>query len=864
MATQSYTVTIQVNSQGGTVVVENFNKMAQGASKAQGAVFGLRRAFAALGIGLGVREMIQMVDSVTELKNRMSLLSQSTANTGAITHDLFQIAKDTRSEFDVTAKVYTRMALAARTLGVSQADLLSVTRSLNQAVILSGSNSREAANGLIQLSQAIASNRLGGDELRSVLEQLPLVADIIGVKLKKMGLAINGTRGEVRQLGFEGKITADIIIQAFLEMKDVLEEQFKNTIPTIGQAFTYLTTSLVEFVSGANEATGGAALLAQAIKLLADNLTLVADVIALVTLRWVSLSALSIGVAFVKWVVQIRTAAITLSTVASVLGGWITLAVIAIGVIYELSKAFLGLNLFGIGSAGGVGPADAIKEANDALKDSGTIAKDTAAKVVPLANEVKRLAEEYKKLDSEWFLSKSQKTRVDELKKLLPEKVKALQEAQHPPTKLAPPPTADERKGMDTYANIVRKLTEENAAFTRTLGMSNRERAIEVKLTELNLKLKKGFTPTQREFVRGLLEEQATLKDVAAIYDEVRGPVDDYTQKMKALNRARTLHPDIITLEKKFQKELEYTIKLLDTRTDAIAGIQRAELKAMQSITDHAANAEAAWNNAHGAAVDYAKAVDGINQLLIQNKISQEDANRALVDARISYLDTLHTTEAGAERALLRIRQEVTDSAKTMEDALVNAFHNAESALEDLILTGENGFKDVAKALQKDLLHWAVNGAIGSVGGFIGSQLGIEIPGLGKTTGGTPEQQMATAADTFSKAVDRFAFTSGVSGLGGSTSGTSWLQDAGATVAGWLPSWAGSSGTPEKPAAAPDMSGGFTGVNPDGSGYSGYTPPQTQIVYNVTTPDANSFQRSQNQILARQSAAQQRAMRRNG
>ena len=64
---------------------------------------------------------------------------------------------------------------------------------------MSGATTQESRAALIQLGQAVASNRLGGDELRSILEQLPLVADYIAQEMTRMGQFGNVTRGEDRK-----------------------------------------------------------------------------------------------------------------------------------------------------------------------------------------------------------------------------------------------------------------------------------------------------------------------------------------------------------------------------------------------------------------------------------------------------------------------------------------------------------------------------------------------------------------------------------------------------------------------------------------------------------------------------------------
>lgn len=225
----------------------------------------LRNVFAVVGIAATIRQLTSLADAYTTIQNRLRTVVPNQAQLGTVTEQLFEVSNRTRSSFAATAEVYARVGLAARDLGVSQRELIQFTESLNQAVILSGASAVEAQAGLIQLSQGLASGALRGDELRSVLEQLPTVADVIA---QSLGV----TRGQLRDLGAEGAITADIVLTAFEQAADSLDEQFGRTIPTISQAFQVLNNEIVRFVGNADTASGTSALLAISIQNIAQNL----------------------------------------------------------------------------------------------------------------------------------------------------------------------------------------------------------------------------------------------------------------------------------------------------------------------------------------------------------------------------------------------------------------------------------------------------------------------------------------------------------------------------------------------------------------------------------------------------------------
>lgn len=224
----------------------------------------LKNTVSALGVSFGIRQLQQVVDTYTNIQNRLKLVTDGTAQLIGVTEELFEISNSTRQSFESTAEVYARTALATKELGLSQRETLDFTKSLNQAVVLSGASATESAAGLIQLSQGLASGTLRGDELRSVLEQLPAVADVIA-----KGLGV--TRGELRKMGEEGRITADQVINAFADAREELNDKFGQTVPTIGQSFVVLRNEVIQFVGEMDKASGASSRLAGLILTMADN-----------------------------------------------------------------------------------------------------------------------------------------------------------------------------------------------------------------------------------------------------------------------------------------------------------------------------------------------------------------------------------------------------------------------------------------------------------------------------------------------------------------------------------------------------------------------------------------------------------------
>lgn len=241
-------VEVVVTERGSRVVRRSMEDIGTAARRTDDAVTLLRRSLGLIASYAGLNEIRRLIDTYTNLQNRLRQVTNGTGNLAAVTNELFEIANRTRSAYEGTATLYGRVALATKELGISQRELLTFTERVNQAIILSGANAQEASAGLIQFSQGLASGTLRGDELRSVLEQLPAVADVIAKHLKV-------TRGELRQMGADGKITTDIILAAFREA-DYITAQFAKTVPTLGQAFQVAGNQFMRFLGQLDESLG--------------------------------------------------------------------------------------------------------------------------------------------------------------------------------------------------------------------------------------------------------------------------------------------------------------------------------------------------------------------------------------------------------------------------------------------------------------------------------------------------------------------------------------------------------------------------------------------------------------------------------
>lgn len=226
--------------------------------RARQAAAGFGAVLGALGVAFAARAYVQATDSLKLYESQLRLVTDSAEELEQVQGRLFELAQSTRSELGSTVQLYARLARSSDQLGASQDQLLTVAQAVNQAIQISGATSAEASAGVIQFAQGLASGALRGDELRSVLEQLPRLAQAIA---EGMGVTI----GQLRELGQEGELSATAVINALLNQADTLQGEFSRVERTVGQALTQLQNDLLATVGEIDDTTAASDELIEAI-----------------------------------------------------------------------------------------------------------------------------------------------------------------------------------------------------------------------------------------------------------------------------------------------------------------------------------------------------------------------------------------------------------------------------------------------------------------------------------------------------------------------------------------------------------------------------------------------------------------------
>ena len=233
----------------------------------------VRGAAALVGVGLSAQAILQSADAYTVLQNKLQNVSDSERQVTELTNELFNVANKTRTPVQETAQAFTRFDMALKNLGGSQEESLRLTETVNKMLTVSGATATEAGSALLQLSQAFNKGKLDGDEFRSVMELMPNAADAIA---KKLGV----TRGELLKLAPQGKITAQVMREAFADIANEVDNKFGKTTKTLSQAMTVLKNNATQTFGEINKQLGITSALSKAIIFLGENMKALAVVLA--------------------------------------------------------------------------------------------------------------------------------------------------------------------------------------------------------------------------------------------------------------------------------------------------------------------------------------------------------------------------------------------------------------------------------------------------------------------------------------------------------------------------------------------------------------------------------------------------------
>lgn len=245
-------------------------KLPGAAGRAESSANRMGASFAKLGgilaSAISIREIARASEQYVNMTNRLRLVTEGSEQLAYAQEAVMRAAQQTYQPLETTAEVYQRIAQNANALGLSFSEVEAITKTVSRTIALSGADTQAAAGAMRQFGQALASGSLRGDELNSILEGTPALAQAVA-----RGLGV--TTGELRAMGAEGELTAAKIIAALQSQEAAVEEMSRTMNVTAGQAMVTFGNALVGIVGKLDEASGASRGFASAVLDLSGALT---------------------------------------------------------------------------------------------------------------------------------------------------------------------------------------------------------------------------------------------------------------------------------------------------------------------------------------------------------------------------------------------------------------------------------------------------------------------------------------------------------------------------------------------------------------------------------------------------------------
>ena len=244
-------------------------------------------------VGLkGLQSLLSLSDEMASTTARLDMMNDGLQTTAELNQMIFDSAQRSRGAYQDTADMVAKLGNLAGDAFGSTAEIVAFAEQINKQMTLSGASNTAKDAAMLQLTQAMSSGVLRGEELNSILEQTPTIAKTIA---EYLGV----TTGEMRELASEGAITAEVVKNAMFAAADETNAKFAEMPMTWGQVWTQMQNTALMAIQP----------ILSALNWLANNLDVVAPIVV------------TLGAAFVVFLVaanwiKITTAATTFLTTA--------------------------------------------------------------------------------------------------------------------------------------------------------------------------------------------------------------------------------------------------------------------------------------------------------------------------------------------------------------------------------------------------------------------------------------------------------------------------------------------------------------------------------------------------------------------
>lgn len=201
----------------------------------------IKRAVAAYVSIQTVGKALNISDELVQTTSRLNMMNDGVQTTAELVNMVYAAAQDARGSFSQMADVVARFGNNAKDAFSSSEEVVAFADLIQKQMTIAGASTQEAANAELQLSQALGSGVLRGDELNSIFEQAPNliqnIADYLDVPI-----------GKIREMAADGELSADVVKAAIFSAADDINSKFNEMPMTWGQIWQSMqNTALIAF-----------------------------------------------------------------------------------------------------------------------------------------------------------------------------------------------------------------------------------------------------------------------------------------------------------------------------------------------------------------------------------------------------------------------------------------------------------------------------------------------------------------------------------------------------------------------------------------------------------------------------------------
>ena len=179
----------------------------------------------------GVSSIFNLSDTIAQTTARLDRMNDGLQTTSELNQMIYESAQRSRGAYQATADMVSKFGTLAGEAFDSSAEVVAFAEQINKQIALAGASTASADAAMLQLTQAMSAGALRGEELNSILEQTPTIAQTIA---KYLGVST----GKMREMASEGQITAEVVKNAMFKFAGDTDKAFNKIPMTWGQVWT--------------------------------------------------------------------------------------------------------------------------------------------------------------------------------------------------------------------------------------------------------------------------------------------------------------------------------------------------------------------------------------------------------------------------------------------------------------------------------------------------------------------------------------------------------------------------------------------------------------------------------------------------